>query len=96
MSKVQKEELCPCTLVKPGNVNSVESKDGWMKIKFMVDSGANGTVIPPEELPGVPIQESKDQRWDGATELPMEQKYQMRGRSSSRESPGVRMGGAGS
>ena len=48
------ERLSPCTLVKPGNVNSVENKDGWMKIKFMVDSGANDTVIPLEELPDVP------------------------------------------
>ena len=48
----------PCTLVKSGSVNSVENKDGWMKIKFMVDSGANDIVIPPEELPEVPTRES--------------------------------------
>ena len=37
MRKRQVDEMLnPCTLVKPGNVNSVENKDGWMKIKFMV------------------------------------------------------------
>ena len=77
------ERLNPCTLVKPGNVNSVENKDGWMKIKFMVDSGANGTVIPTEELPEVPIRDARDQCWDGATELLMEQKCHMRGESVS-------------
>ena len=40
----------------------MESKDGWTNIKFMVDSGANDIVIPPEELPEVPIQESKGSR----------------------------------
>ena len=43
-------------------MNSVESKDGWTKIEFMVDSGANDTVIPPGELPEVPIKESRGSR----------------------------------
>ena len=46
--------LQPCTLVKPACMNAVESEDGWSEVRFMVDSGANDTVIPPEELPQIP------------------------------------------
>ena len=79
------KKLCPCTLVRTGNVNSMENKDGWTKIKFMVDSGANDTVIPPEELPEVPIQESKGSKlgWSyrvaNGAEVPNEGEKQFQG-----------------
>ena len=54
--------LQPCTLIKPACMNTVESKDGWTKVRFMVDSGANDTVMPPEELPEIPTRESRGSR----------------------------------
>ena len=39
-------------------MNTVESKDGRTKVRFMVDSGANYIVITPETFPHIPTRES--------------------------------------
>ena len=53
-----KRVATPCTLIKPGNVNSVESRDGWTNNDVMVDTEAHDTVIPPGQLPDIPTKES--------------------------------------
>ena len=38
--------------MRTGNVNSMESKDGWANIRFMVDSGASETVANVAKFEG--------------------------------------------
>ena len=57
------DTLQPCTLTKPACMNTVESKDGWTKLRFRVGSGAHDFVMPPEERPQIPTRESKRSRF---------------------------------